>query len=1037
MKQHFTKLFMVLAVVGLSSFSALAQLSGTYTIGSSTGANYTSITAAATALNSGGISGAVVFEIEDGTYTGEVDISSSISTSSTNTVTFRGKSLDSTKVTVSATSGNVFDVDADYVIIEHVTIQATTRQTEGVELSGDNNLVQNCRFIGNTTGYQWNNNMIYNTGSDNTVQNSNFNGSGYYAIYDYRGENSIYDGLVMKHFYYNGFYLRETEGYEITNCLIDSGGTTFSDGIYSYRAENGYINANQIYNQGYGIYPNQEQYNGGDSTVITNNVCRNISRNALYVFGGSHMRIYHNVFEGDWDGAYFYGYQYSWGGYPNVDCHAMNNIFMTTGSSYYPFEFRFFTNLTGSYEDTMRVLDHNDYYTVGATGTNVLYNTVMAYDAIKTNYKSQGHNAVNVDPDFAGDYDYETFVVGLNNKGKDVDVDKDINGNDRPNSSDTRVDIGANDFYLPPYDLDIVELTSPMQVTLSANTIAANFKSSGSDTIKNFDAIVEYSVDSGTSWVRDTFEITSMAPGAVQTFTFTQTWTPSRSGNFSIYVRIATSVANDPDALDQIEVDVCTPLAAGKYIIGASANADYATLRDAAALLSRCGVGGAVEFEIENGTYSGALNFSDVLGVSASNTVTFKGSDRDSVIIENGGNVITLNGASYMTFMDLTIRNTTTAQFTVWLTNKSDYNTFENCLITMPRSTSSSAVVVAMSNSSTSVFGYADNGNRNTFDNCDLRGGYYSFVLAGNNQLPSATIGNSIIDCTADDVEYSGIRAYYQDSLTVTGTRFEAPSRIWGQGCYIFQMANLEWNSNFVEGGYNYLYYLDGPNGSPLATIGRGSRVVNSVFIANYASTYNYGRNYLYYNAGARFSHNVFEAKNAYYNAVYMFSNQDIYFTNNVIVYEESSRTFRPGAVYFQSSTFREFDYNNYFTTDNVANNGGTVIANLAALVDQPATGLNRNNYSEDPEFDATYHYTSASPQLYGTRSDVETDMDGDQRCLMAPTVGPDEIPTVQLPPRANFVSDDTLWLGSPAALLNANQPSRTVMASWYLNGQF
>ncbi|MFY0675595.1 MAG: right-handed parallel beta-helix repeat-containing protein, partial [Bacteroidia bacterium] len=573
MRNQITKLLMVLVVSMVSSIGALAQTTTTYTVGSSTGADYATVVAAANALSSMTISGPIVFEIEDGTYTGEVDIPASTSSSATNTITFKGQNGDSSKVILRTTSsfGNVLDVDGDYIIFEDLTADISSVGRYAVNLSGDNCIFRNMQLLGYTGGYRFQY-MFYNTGDDNLLTNTNMYGTGYYGVYERGGEGNEYSNNIAKKYYYYPFYLYQTVQYEVSNNICDSATNTFNYGIYSYDGEDGIINANHVYNGYYGIYVNRDQDGGGDSTVISNNVVKNSGFTGAYVYAAKNIRLYHNVFEGSTYGLYAYSAAYSWASYLCEDIRAMNNIFISKNN--YPVYFYIYNGSGGTVEDSFRVLDYNDYYRAGVTTPDVyIGNRAMAYNAINTNYKSQGANAVSVDPGFSDVYDYETFVVGLNNKGYDVGIDKDINGNDRPNSNDTQVDIGANDFYLPPYDLDIVELTSPMQINLVSNTIAANFQSAGSDTIKNFDAYVEYSVDSGNTWVKDTFNITSMAPGAVQTFTFTKKWIPVRSGNFRISIRITTSVSTDPDLVDRIDVDVCTPLGAGTYVVDTTATA--------------------------------------------------------------------------------------------------------------------------------------------------------------------------------------------------------------------------------------------------------------------------------------------------------------------------------------------------------------------------------------------------------------------------------------------------------------------------------
>ena len=73
-------------LVALSN-TAIAQLSGTYTVGG-TSPDYTSVVAAANDLNSKGISGPVTFNIRPGTYTGRVVINNITGADNNNRITF-------------------------------------------------------------------------------------------------------------------------------------------------------------------------------------------------------------------------------------------------------------------------------------------------------------------------------------------------------------------------------------------------------------------------------------------------------------------------------------------------------------------------------------------------------------------------------------------------------------------------------------------------------------------------------------------------------------------------------------------------------------------------------------------------------------------------------------------------------------------------------------------------------------------------------------------------------------------------------------
>ena len=87
----------------------LGQLSGTYTIGPA--GNYTSFKAAANDLTGQGVSGAVTFQVQPGTYTEHIAIGAISGSSAANTITFQGTSAAQCTLTYNATQA-----DSNYIV---------------------------------------------------------------------------------------------------------------------------------------------------------------------------------------------------------------------------------------------------------------------------------------------------------------------------------------------------------------------------------------------------------------------------------------------------------------------------------------------------------------------------------------------------------------------------------------------------------------------------------------------------------------------------------------------------------------------------------------------------------------------------------------------------------------------------------------------------------------------------------------------------------------------------------------------------------
>ncbi|MBL0104645.1 MAG: hypothetical protein IPP51_13320 [Bacteroidetes bacterium] len=108
----------------------------------------------------------------------------------------------------------------------------------------------------------------------------------------------------------------------------------------------------------------------------------------------------------------------------------------------------------------------------------------------------------------------------------------------------------------------------------------------------------------------------------------------------------------------------------GTYTIGGTAP-DYATIQAATTALA-AGVSGPVIFDIRPGTYTGKVSMGNVVGTSATNTITFQSENGDSssVIITdpssttNSSNfTMLINGTDYLRFNQVTIERSGTDQY--------------------------------------------------------------------------------------------------------------------------------------------------------------------------------------------------------------------------------------------------------------------------------------------------------------------------------------------------------------------------------------
>ena len=203
-----------LALSLLFATIASAQLSGTYTINSNSSASpdYTSLSAAASALLAG-VNGQVVFEIAPGTYEEYVDLGSISGTSETNRVIFRGMGADNQQVVITSNAGDTdnstIKLDrTDYVTFENMTVTTTsTNKAVLVKMMNGNTCdrFENVRFIGAVSNTSLDNNkcLVYRISGEWIDYNNEFVGchfeNGYIGLY-YQGHNiyTLNDGVLVE-----------------------------------------------------------------------------------------------------------------------------------------------------------------------------------------------------------------------------------------------------------------------------------------------------------------------------------------------------------------------------------------------------------------------------------------------------------------------------------------------------------------------------------------------------------------------------------------------------------------------------------------------------------------------------------------------------------------------------------------------------------------------------------------------------------------------------------------------------------------------
>lgn len=555
-----------LALLVLSGPMAFAQLSGTYTINSAlptSGTNYASFSAAATALNTGGVSGPVTFNVSGGPYTEQLLLNGFTGASATNRVTFNGNGR-----TIQFSSGTsaqraVITLNgADYVTLDSLVVDATVGGTGtgtygfGVQLvnNANNNVIRRCRVSTSTSSTSTNFVAISSSASTTsaTASGTGFNqnltlednivSGGYYCI-THVGNTTAAPGvgLVMRNnrvrdYYFYGLYLLYQSAPLITGNDISrptrSTVSTFY-GVYLSTGNSGAIvTKNRIHNgfdgaagstaATYAIYV----ATGTTATTTTphlvaNNLIYNIGGNgtvyALYNTTSNNVRYYYNTINVDEQNTS--GTSTSYGLYQTTGTGVefKNNIVRlsrsTTGVKYPIYA----SSAAGA------PASNNNDLTGGGTGFSTGYYLSTAYPTLANwqtaNSRAFDQNSVAADPRFVNVATGQLIPSDVQLNGTaapQAAVTDDITG--APRNSATP-DMGAFEFTPVTNDVAVLSIDAPTATaTPGNNPVTVTIRNGGAAVLTS--VTLSYVVDSGAP-VSQSFTGLTLAAGATQQLTFT------------------------------------------------------------------------------------------------------------------------------------------------------------------------------------------------------------------------------------------------------------------------------------------------------------------------------------------------------------------------------------------------------------------------------------------------------------------------------------------------------------------------------------
>lgn len=801
----------------LSISNYKAAMIGTYTVGG-VGAKYPTITAATNDLNSRGVCGPVIIDVNKnaGPYNEQIKINDLVGTSVTNTVIFKGHG---TAINFNSTSSPIrygFYIDAaDYVTIDSFIItpvKGVNNYGWGILLGSNSNynrITNNIINLNNDITTQ-NYTGIALTGSTtslntvggyfvgNLIENNIING-GFYNIniYGVLGQNSLTRanriiGNKMYDPYHYSVSLFNQDSVEVSrNDMSRStrvtsvnfvgvycngvSGSTLVDGNNIHDAYNANITTT---NAPHGVYFTNCPHSAGREALVKNNVIYNFYGNGahygLYAGGTtSYIRFYNNTVNLDnknQTAGSAYGF-YQTGTTTNIELRN-NNIVISKGGT---------TAKYGIYMATLPpgVTSNNNNIFVSGTGNNVGYYssaqaTLTAWKAV--NSAAYDQNSVSVDPEFINSSkgDLRPNAPDLNNVAAPFAlVNNDYTGAVRSGTPD----IGAYEFTPTTNDAQIVQMESPTRVCVGTNTLQVRIRNRGTASLTNL--TINWSVNNvvQTPFVFNG-SLTRLKDSVLSIGTFTGA--ANSSYNFNVWSTLPNGLADQNTLNDTIIKTNVQSGMNGTYTIGKTPS-NYQSFTSAINDLISRGVCGPVVLNVNelDGPFFEKVTIPAISGASATNTIRIKGNNAVlSALVTNTSDrgALTLNGADYIIIDSLTIevRDGSDYGYAVLLTNSADYNIIRNSsLVSIDTSSSSFAGLVFGGLNSISA---ASNSIYNVIENNYIYGGYYGVSLYGTNGSNLLTRANTLKDNKIHDFYYYGLYHYYADSTQIIGNDIARPT---------------------------------------------------------------------------------------------------------------------------------------------------------------------------------------------------------------------------------------------------------------------
>ncbi|MEX0966024.1 MAG: CARDB domain-containing protein [Bacteroidia bacterium] len=1019
-------------------------LSGTYTIGG-TNPDFANFTAAATALEQGGVYGWVVFNVRDSNYNEQITLSEIAGASATHTITFQSQTGDSTAVRLYYSSNNfsesfvVYLNGADYIRFKNMTLEATSGGYSRVFWLNDraeHNIITNCIILAPTTtstSYAYSPILLdYGaSNSGNEIMNNLIEGGSrgiyFYGGSSFLGMNNLVKGNILRNQNYCGIYAEYQTDLEISDNVIGMPTGNYSSyfGILTEDTKEEIIISGNKLGVGegrYGIYMYDHETTGAKRGLIANNFIHgsgNPDVEGMLLYYLENVDIVHNSIHITAEStstnralSIYYGSENT----------VQNNILAQSGGG------------VAFYLASLFSLDYSDYNNIYTTGSVLAYysgNRATLADWVSTT--GLDSHSISVSPGFISETDLHTFNVAFNNAGIPFSgVPIDIDGQSRSN---TAPDIGADEFNASPQDAAVPALVFPAIPFLAdSHQVFVRLLNNG---LNDLDSVTLNWTVNGVAQPSTKWHGSLNSGDTISTGIGYFNFLPGVGYDIKLWSSSPNGGIDSINTNDTLEVKDLYAALSGTYTIG-GVSPDFATFGDAVTTLTYGGVAGPVIFNVRDGSYNEQLRFGNIPGASDTRSVIFQSENSDSTLVEltysashsDSNYTVLFDNSAYITFREMTLIATgNTYGKVIYTTNNSHHLSFlQNRITGVDLSTTSSNMIAAhIDGTSDSII---------IFRNNLIRYGSIGVQFSGNSSLYQRD--NQVVNNLFSDQYYMGIYVAYGHSPLIAENKIQ-PKTFYSSfnGIYLTSCQyDIRILKNYVNGNtsirYGILIY------SSSGTSSKSALVANN-FVSCGTSSWPYPL-YLYSSSYIDVYHNSFNAQgNSNSGYSYIAAGSNIRLKNNIFANSSGGSAF----YITSSSAVTSSDFNNFYTSGSTLGYWSpTTYSNLSSL--RSGTGMDGSSLSINPQFVSATDLHVRESILNGAGtflSSVSEDIDGELRDSIAPDIGADEFTT--FPNDAGLTAVDSPAAGFMAGvhnvwvkLKNYGSDSLTqVTINWTLNG--